>query len=128
MGLRVSGKNFDIGEALRRHVLDRIRVEGCGGDNATNFTRSALSYADTGATVYLESDTTDRDRYERKLAYVWFEIDGQPYMLNEVLMRSGWAQDVDYGDRLYSDEFPPAVQFAERGAILFGFMVSRAQA
>ena len=55
-----------------------------------------------------------RDRFDRRLAYVWWEIGGQSYMLNEVLMRSGWARDVDFGDRLYSDEFPPAVQFAER--------------
>lgn len=35
-------------------------------------------------------------------------------MLNEVLMRSGWATDVDYSDRLFAHEFPLAVQFAKR--------------
>jgi micrococcal nuclease len=104
-------------DSVRLYRADAPEVHGCGGDNATNFTRTALGYADSGATVYLESDATERDRYDRKLAYVWFEIDGQPYMLNEVLMRSGWAQDVDYGDRLYADEFPPAVQFAEKWQI-----------
>lgn len=104
-------------DTVRLYRADAPEVQGCGGDNATNFARTALSFNDHGATVYLESDATDRDRYDRKLAYVWFESGGLPYMLNEVMMRSGWAQDVDYGDRLYADEFPPAVQFAERWQI-----------
>jgi hypothetical protein len=32
-------------------------------------------------------------------------------------MRSEWARDVDYGDRLSADEVPPAVQFAEHWGI-----------
>jgi micrococcal nuclease len=35
-------------------------------------------------------------------------------MLNEVLERSGWARDVDYGDRLYENELALASQFAEQ--------------
>ncbi len=46
--------------------------------------------------------------------YVWLEADGPPYLLNEVMIRYGRARDVDYGDRLYADQFPPAVQFAEQ--------------
>lgn len=100
-------------DTIRLYRADAPEVQGCGGSNATSFTTMALSYNDDGPLIYLESDSTERDRYDRKLAYVWFSVDGQPYMLNELLMRSGWAQDVDYGDRLYADQFPPAVQFAE---------------
>ncbi len=48
------------------------------------------------------------------LAYDWFEVNGKPYMLNEALERSRWGRDVDYGDRLYENEFTMAVQFAEK--------------
>lgn len=106
-----------VQDTVRLYRADAPEVAGCGGHSATAFAQMALSYNDAGATVYLESDATSRDRYDRRLAYVWFTVDGQPYMLNEVMMRSGWARDVDYGDRLYADEFPPAVQFAERWQI-----------
>lgn len=104
-------------DTVRLYRSDAPEVQGCGGSEATSFARTALSYSDTPGTIWIESDVTDRDRFDRKLGYVWWEIGGHPYMLNEVMMRSGWAQDVDFGDRLYADEFPPAVQFAERWQI-----------
>lgn len=35
-------------------------------------------------------------------------------MLNEVLMRSGWARDVDYGDRMHNDNMAGATASAEK--------------
>lgn len=35
-------------------------------------------------------------------------------MLNEALIRSGYAQDKDYGDRLYASQFGEARAFAKR--------------
>jgi hypothetical protein len=40
-------------------------------------------------------------------------IAGQSCLLHEILMRSGWAQDVDRSNRFNVDEFRPAAQVAE---------------
>jgi endonuclease YncB( thermonuclease family) len=45
----------------------------------------------TGGTVYLEFDQSERDRYDRLLAYVWLSDDT---MLNECLVYSGLANVV----------------------------------
>jgi micrococcal nuclease len=55
----------------------------------------------SGATVRLEWDVAPRDRYGRELAYVWTGS----RMVNEVLVREGWAV-------LYT--LPPNVKYAER--------------
>lgn len=101
-------------ETIRFYRADTPEMEACGGVEATDFLRDVLSLNDEGLTLWLESDETPRDRYDRRLAYIWFTIDGQPYMLNEVLIRSGWARDVDYGDRLYHTHLQMAAGFAER--------------
>lgn len=100
-------------DEVRLYRSDAPEYQGCGGIESTEFVQRALAYNDDDLTIYLESDATERDRYDRRLAYVWFEIDGLPYMLNEVQLRSGWARDVDYGDRLYGDQLAMAEQFAE---------------
>jgi hypothetical protein len=64
--------------------------------------------------VYLERDENTRDRYGRELAYVWFEVAGDPYLLNHILINNGWAEDVDYGDRKYDQQMKDAEEFAER--------------
>ncbi len=64
--------------------------------------------------VYLERDRNERDRYGREPAYVWFEMDGEPYMLNHVLINNGWAEDVDFSDRLYDEELKDAAALAKR--------------
>jgi hypothetical protein len=48
------------------------------------------------------------------LGYIWFESGGQPYMLNHVLINNGYAEDVDYGDRKYDQQFKDAAAFADR--------------
>lgn len=60
------------------------------GRQATVFTRSKLKKGDT---VRLETDVRKRDRYQRILAYVWL-ADGT--MLNEAIVRAGYAQAVTY--------------------------------
>jgi micrococcal nuclease len=106
-------------------VSNRVRIyradtpetqneQHCGGEEATAFVELALGFNDTPGTVYLERDENERDRYGRELAYLWFEIDGLPYLLNHALINNGWAEDVDYGDRLYDEQFQEAAAFAER--------------
>ena len=55
---------------------------------------------------------TKRDRNDRLLAYVWFSVDGLPYMLNEAIIRAGWGQDINYGDEIYDRELVEAAAFA----------------
>jgi len=86
----------------------------CGGQEATNYAEFALSFNDTPGVVSLERDENTRDQYGRELAYVWFEVAGDPYMLNHILINNGWADDVDYGDRKYDQELQDAAAFAQR--------------
>ncbi len=107
-------------------VSNRVRIyradtpetqneQHCGGEEATAFAEYALSFNDDeDGTVFLERDKNSKDRYGRELAYVWFEVDGLPYMLNHILINNGWADDVDYGDRKYDEEFKDAESFAKR--------------
>jgi micrococcal nuclease len=104
-------------DEVRFYRSDAPEYAGCGGVEATEFVQRALAFNDDDLKMFLESDVTGRDRYDRRLAYVWFQIEGKPYLLNEVLLRSGWARDVDYGDRLYGDQLGMAEQFAERWQI-----------
>lgn len=107
-------------------VSNRVRIyradtpetqneQECGGEEATAFAEFALSFNDDeDATIFLERDKNEKDRYGRELAYVWFEVDDKPYMLNHILINNGWADDVDYGDRKYDDELKDAAAFAKR--------------
>ena len=118
----VDGDTFEV---LINGVSNRVRIyradtpetkneQHCGGKEATNFAKWALSFNDTPGTVYIEKDVTEQDRYRRELAYLWFEVDGKPYMLNHILINNGWADDIDYGDRKYDQQFKRAAAFAER--------------
>jgi endonuclease YncB( thermonuclease family) len=87
----------------------------CGGSDAATFVRFALASSDTPGQVWVES-AGQRDRYDRTLAYLWFTIDGQPYLLNHLLIDTGWAEDVDYGDTFdpYQDQLAIAANFARQ--------------
>jgi endonuclease YncB( thermonuclease family) len=85
----------------------------CGGQDATQFAAYVLGYSDTGDQIWIERDVTLTDPYGRQLVYLWLRIDGKPYLLNEVMVRSGYAEDVDYGDRLYAPELGDAARFAK---------------
>ena len=69
----------------------------CGGNDATAYVRAALDQSDTPRQVWIE-DVGQRDPYDRTLAYLWLTIDGQPYLLNHLLINSGWAENKSYGD------------------------------
>jgi micrococcal nuclease len=82
----------------------------CYGAEATAYTTWLLSLADT---VYLERDVSDTDRYGRLLRYVWLELDGELYLANEALARSGFAALSTYPrDIRYVDEIRDAQAFA----------------
>ena len=115
----------DTLELLLNGVSNRVRIyradtpetqneRHCGGPEATAFAEYALRFNDNAGVVYLERDVNTRDQYGRELAYVWFTVDGLPYMLNHLLIATGWAEDVDYGDRKYDAQFREAAAFAQR--------------
>jgi micrococcal nuclease len=101
----VDGDTFEIvvnGVSARYRIYHADTPETypdveCGGPEATAFSKTALWSSDTPGQVWIES-VDQRDKYGRKLAYLWFTSDGRPYLLNYVLINSGWAEDIDYGD------------------------------
>lgn len=125
-------------------VSNRVRIyradtpetqneQHCGGQQATDYATWVLSFNDTPGKVFIEKDKTERDRYGRELAYLWFEVGGDPYLLNHVLINNGWAEDVDYGDRKYDKQFKAAAAFADRHdlgvwSLCGGFDIPLAQA
>lgn len=118
----------DTLEVLIDGVTNRVRIYRadtpgtqnelhCGGPEATACAGYALSFNDNPSVVYLEKDVTEVDRYGRELAYVWFVVDGKPYLLNQVLITNGWAEDVDRGDRKYDEQLQEAAAFAQEHAL-----------
>ena len=89
---------------------DPRRPVQCFGAEATGFTTWLLSLADE---VYLETDVSERDRFGRLLRYVWVEIDGEPYLVNEAIVRSGFGELSTYApDVKCEEEIREAQQFA----------------
>lgn len=75
----------------------------CYGQEATAYLGWLLSL---GGDLYLETDVTDRDKYDRLLRYAWLDFgDGEVYLVNEVMVRSGYAA-------LYT--YPPDVQYVDQ--------------
>jgi endonuclease YncB( thermonuclease family) len=116
----IDGETFEV---PIDDVSHRVRIYGadtpetqteqqCGGPEATAFAEWVLSLNENPV-IYLEKDTNARVQYGRELAYVWFEIDSTPYLLNHILINNGWAEDVDYGDRTYGAKLQAAA-FAQR--------------
>lgn len=84
----------------------------CGGNEATSFLNYVLGFAPNN-TVYLEYDQTERDKYDRRLAYVWYQIGDDIYFVNEIMVRSGWAESKSYKpDTRYKEQLDAAEQFS----------------
>lgn len=85
-----------------KEYLDRTGKENTiEGVEASDFTKALLADHDY---VYLEKDTSDTDRYDRKLRYVWLEIPEdatdpeqiKSSMLNAMLLDAGVANVATY--------------------------------
>jgi micrococcal nuclease len=75
----------------------------CYGQEATDYLTWLLSL---GGQLYLETDVTDRDRYDRLLRYAWLDFGGgEVYLVNEAMVRSGHAT-------LYT--YPPDVEYVDQ--------------
>ena len=84
-------------ERVRLIGIDAPELDDCYGDEATRVLEVLLEDFE----LYLTSDISDRDRFDRLLRYVWLE-DGT--LINEALVRSGAA---------LAREFPPDVAHAD---------------
>jgi micrococcal nuclease len=83
----------------------------CFGEEATAYLGWLLSL---GGTLFLEADVTNRDRYDRLLRYAWLDFgDGEAYLINEVMVRSGYAAFATFPpDLRYVEEMREAGRFA----------------
>lgn len=91
------------------------------GNLASEYTRELV---EKGQIVWLQTDTSDRDRYGRLLRYVWLdepkEGDAEDpeavtdKTLNAMLLIDGIAVDAAYDDRKYEDLFRTLCEEAER--------------
>jgi micrococcal nuclease len=89
-----------IGIDTPETVDPRTSVE-CFGREATAFNRQLVE----GTFVELEKDVSELDRFGRTLRYVWIERGSQTVMVNEELVRNGYAT---------SSTYPPDVKYQER--------------
>lgn len=94
------------GDTIECDGVDRVRLIGIDAPERNQrpygamATRAATRMVPPGSRVELEEDVEPRDRYGRRLAYVW--ADGT--MINWLLVREGWAVLLTY---------PPNVQYVE---------------
>lgn len=81
------------------------------GIKASEYTKQLLP---SGTKVYLQSDVSDTDQYDRLLRYVWLQMPEyyndsdmiSKYMVNAILVREGYAKARKYRpDTMYSEYF-----------------------
>ena len=111
----VDGDTIDVWIGETR---DRVRLIGIdtpergqlGAGEATARLEALLA----GVALYLEADTTERDRYDRLLRYVWTLDDAGGWtLINLVLVAEGWAAASPYPpDEKYADRFSDAEAIA----------------
>jgi endonuclease YncB( thermonuclease family) len=101
----------DVGgqvETLRLILIDTPETHDpnnppeCYGAQATAFLEGLLPH---GSGLYLETDVSERDRFGRLLRYVWLDRGDEVYLINEAMVRSGYAAQ---------STFPPDVKYEER--------------
>ena len=97
--LRVRLTGIDAPESV--HPDEEMNTEE--GKQSSEFLKELLEDTEY---VYLEYDEEQFDQYDRTLAYVWIEVDGEYMMLNEILLSEGYAEPVFIKPNLkYADYF-----------------------
>jgi micrococcal nuclease len=83
----------------------------CYGQEATAYLSWLFSLGDQ---LYLETDVSDRDRFDRLLRYAWLDFgEGEVYLVNEAMVRSGYAALATFPpDVRYVDQIQAAQRFA----------------
>lgn len=108
---------IDTPESYPGRKLDRD-VQRSGKDAATILALGARAKAHMaglveGRTVWLEDDAEPRDRYGRRLAYVWVEGPGGRTLVNHALAAAGFAETLTIAPNVRrADELRAAVAAA----------------
>jgi hypothetical protein len=108
--------NGDSGSVLidLAGILEPLNTDDCGSDQAIDYAEWALSWNDDVDVVYLERDEQGDEGDEPGEDYLWFEVNGDPYMLNHILINNGWADYDDSSEGTYHEQFLGAAGFAEQ--------------
>lgn len=112
-----------IGIDTPETFVARTGYEECWGEEASAFAKETLL---PGTVVYLDTDITDSDRYDRLLRYVWVDAGsigtgpaGTATMFNEVLVLDGYAipypYEPDTREQPRFDEAADEAESANRG-------------
>ena len=85
----------------------------CFGPEGAQFLDSLLGRR---GQLFIEKDREERDHFGRLLRWVWLDIgDGTVYLLNEALIRAGYAERFrDTPNQRYVDQLMAAQEFAQR--------------
>ncbi len=120
--VRVTGfYNGDTMQIVFNGQVDVVRLNGvaaptadqCGYGSAGQFHAFVLNIAPS-LTLYVDYATAQRDSEGRLIADVWYDYAGDPYLVNEVMVRNGWAAPAPVeGMERFSAEIDAAAEFAE---------------
>jgi micrococcal nuclease len=95
------GDSFRCGDGRKVRLIGIDSPELRQGPFGARARHALSAMIPRGAAVRLEQDITTTDRYGRVLAYAWLG----PTMINEAMVRGGWAV-------LYT--VPPNIKYADR--------------
>jgi len=118
--VRVTGYyNGDTMQIVLNGQIDVLKLRGvsaptanqCGYASAASFHAFVLNIA-PNRTLYVDYATAQRDSEGRLLADVWYDFSGDPYLINEVVVRNGWAAPTDEQGP-FSEQINAAAEFAE---------------
>ncbi len=82
-------------------TMDPRRAVGCFGKEASSQNKSLVA----GKDVELEKDVSDTDKYGRLLRYVYIASDSARLMVNDLLVRQGYA---------FAKSYPPDIKYQEQ--------------
>lgn len=109
--VRLIGINTPESVASQEYLDYKGTTNSDEGREASAFVKDLLKDTDY---VYLQKDTSETDRYDRLLRYVWLDVPENEYdlyevqteMLNGILVTNGYAEAVCYKpDVMYADYF-----------------------
>ena len=98
--VRLIGVNCEESVASEEYLARTGQENTDAGRAASDYTKSFIA---PGATIWLERDVSDTDRYGRLLRYVWLskpkavtDAEATEKMLNAILVRDGYARPAAY--------------------------------
>lgn len=113
---RITVKWEGVSKSILLHETGKLVTENgskaCGATQSLDFMNWVLSWVDP-EDIYVEPNYGTMADYDEHQSYLWMEIADEWYMLNDVMIRSGWATYSDEGfHHLHKDELTRAESFA----------------